>query len=482
MSRVYDVEVNCPACGEKFNAPLWESLNGDLNPTEKGLLLSGKFFKVTCPKCSTEHPFVYPMLYHDMTNSAMVHLVLSEENAESILDQLKSVEASPMMGSMSLAGYRFRFVKNQNELREKAMIFDCGLDDRVIELLKTHYRTMFSKAHPDTKLSNIFFYKDTSYKFIFLAENSSTYTIDFDKMLYDDVADIRKNVIDEKSISCFYINQEWALDLIKNDGVYNKNLPFRDVHYGSEYMGFSDGRSENTCLCLCQKQSIENRIKMFITHYQFDSCLNPRNELLLSFLGLPNYFQNKIKNSGLPFGEEWLSLLQYSREICHICNSQKPDYQHSIYVHDSDFKKQWGHYMKSRYFHYGIDDMEHWGVYFIEEALTPEHKTLLCPTKDELAKEMSGFDIELDKLFALPKDQFDVLLYYRTKAKVLRDKSMVAYFHLSSELGFSDEFMNELHSIIHKRFLAVRKSIRDELKRMIPKTATAKAPTPKKSK
>jgi len=56
---------------------------------------------------------------------------------------------------------------------------------------------------------------------------------------------------------------------------------------------------------------------------------------------------------------------------------------------------------------------------------------------------------------------------------------MVACFHSFSELGFSDKFMHELHSIIHKRFLAVRKSIRDKLKRMIPKKAAT--PTIKKN-
>ena len=479
MSSVYNVEASCPSCGERFNTALWESLNADLNPAEKDLLLSGKFFLTVCPKCNTEHPFVYPILYHDMTNAAMVQLVLSDENAENLMKQLKAAVASHMIGSMTVEGYKFRFVKDHNELREKAVIFDCGLDDRVIEMTKVHHRAMFSKAHPDIKLDNILFHKDTSCKFVFFVANGSIYTIDFDKLFYDEVVKIRRNVIDEKSKDCFCINQEWALDLLKNDGVYNKNLPFQDVHYGSEYMGFSDGRSENICLCLCQKQSVENRIKVFMQHYQYDLCLNPRDDMLLSFLGLPKYFERKIIESGVPYGEGWLSFLQYSREICHICNSQKPDYQHSIYVYDSDFKKQYGHYLTSRYFYYGFDDMEYWGVYFIEEALSPEHKKQLCPTKDELAKEIHGFEHELDKLFALPKDQFDVLLYYRTKAKVLREKNMIDYFNLSTELGFSDEFLREVHSIIHKRFLAVRKFVRDELKRMIPKTAAA-SPAKKK--
>ena len=480
MSRVCNVEVICPSCGEKFNTALWESLNAYLNPAEKDLLLSGKFFFTVCPKCKAEHPFVYPMLYHDMANAAMVMLALNEENEKIYLNTLKTAEASPIMGSMATDGYKFRFVKDQNELREKATIFDCGLDDRVIELIKTHHRAVFSKAHPNIKLDNILFYKDTSYKFVFFADNGSIYTSDFDKLFYDEIAKTRKNVIDEKSKGCFHINHEWALDLLENDGVYNENLPFQDVHFGSEYMGFSDGRSENICLCLCQKQSVENRVKIFMRHYQYDLCLNPRDEMLLTFLGLPKYFEQQIIESGVPYGEAWLSFLKYSREICHICNSQKPDYRHSIYVYDSEFKKQYGHYLKSRYFHYGIDEMEYSGVYFIEEALSPDHKKQLCPTKDELAKEIHGFEHELDKLFALPKDQFDVLLYYRMKAKTLREKNMIAYFNLSAELGFGDEFMRELHAVIHKRFLAVRKIIRNELKRMIPKSKSSVSPAKKK--
>ena len=138
--------------------------------------------------------------------------------------------------------------------------------------------------------------------------------------------------------------------------------------------------------------------------------------------------------------------------------------------------------MKSRYFHYGLDDMEHWGVYFIEEALSPRHKKLLCPTKEELANELCGFCDDLDKLFALSKDDRDVLLYYRTKAKVLRDKKMVTYFDLYSSIGFSSEFMDMLHSTIHKRFLVVRKLIRDELKSMIPKEEAKKSTTKNQKK
>ena len=109
------------------------------------------------------------------------------------------------------------------------------------------------------------------------------------------------------------------------------------------------------------------------------------------------------------------------------------------------------------------------GVYFVEEALSSDRKKMLCPTEEELRDELSDFGDELDKLLALPKDEFEVIMYYRCKAKVLREKNMIGHSELYSSLGFSEEFIKRLRAIIHKRFLAVRKPVYDEIKSMIPK-------------
>ena len=479
MSKVEIVEIVCPDCGEVFKAQYWESLNVDLDPGQKERIFSGEFFRATCPKCKNVHPLIYPMLYHDMENLAMVFLVLNDKQAEGtkkMIFQSISISGLGKLSPTMSTEYRYRLVFNPNELREKAVIFDCGLDDRVIEVYKAGilYQLMKDK-YPEVKVTNMYFDSGATQEFVVFEEGGIFGTIDFSKEVYDEIKKSRKNVIEEKSKDCFIIDIEWARNLLKNDGVYNEKLPLQDVHFGLEYFGFSDGKSENICLCLCQKQSIENRVKIFMRYYQYNSCVNSRNEMLLSFLGLPKYFQEKIKKSRIPFGEEWLSFLQYSRDICHICNAQNPEYRHSFYIYDSGFKQQWGHYMKSRYFHYGFDEMEFWGVYFIEEALTDHHRKMLCPTKEELADELGGFQNELDRLFSLPKDEFETILYYRSKAKILRKKGINSYEYLPAYRNFDEDFKDALHKVIHKRFLAVRKEVRDELKSMIPKTKTPPA-------
>ena len=66
------------------------------------------------------------MLYHDMQKNFMVWLwpPPGEPGDDSL---------SPMR---FMKDYQFRLVATPNELMEKIYIFDCGLDDRVLEFLK----------------------------------------------------------------------------------------------------------------------------------------------------------------------------------------------------------------------------------------------------------------------------------------------------------------------------------------------------------
>lgn len=71
-----------------------------------------------------------------MTNRAMVHYV-QEDSFEQTISMIHELEGKLDAFEQSLrAGYRTRIVTNQNSLREKALIFKCGLDDRVVELAK----------------------------------------------------------------------------------------------------------------------------------------------------------------------------------------------------------------------------------------------------------------------------------------------------------------------------------------------------------
>ena len=153
MSMERKETVTCPECGQTQDFIVWHSLNGDIDPDAKQRLLDGTLFRFECSNCGHESNVNYGMLYHDMTNQVMVYFV-DEESVEKTLATMN--EAEKKIG-LEIPGYRKRIVTDQNALREKAIIFDQKLDDRVIEIIKLIYYFNASKQVPDANISAVYF-------------------------------------------------------------------------------------------------------------------------------------------------------------------------------------------------------------------------------------------------------------------------------------------------------------------------------------
>lgn len=57
--------VECPHCGEGFDADFWTVVRGDRDQDVKELILSGEFDILMCPKCETMFQHEEPFLYID---------------------------------------------------------------------------------------------------------------------------------------------------------------------------------------------------------------------------------------------------------------------------------------------------------------------------------------------------------------------------------------------------------------------------------
>ena len=78
MSIEKQISVTCPKCGSEINTTYWQSLNGDINPEAKQLLLDGQLFRVLCGSCGITTQVHYPILYHDMTHNVMIQYAISD--------------------------------------------------------------------------------------------------------------------------------------------------------------------------------------------------------------------------------------------------------------------------------------------------------------------------------------------------------------------------------------------------------------------
>ena len=127
MSTCISKEVICPQCGKAHAWRTWPGIEASANPDLREKILDGTLFCWQCPACGYEAQMVYPCLYHDRERQFMVYL---EPNGD---DTAVCGMEQRHPGTKKI---RKRLVKTPQEWMEKILIFESGLDDMAVELVK----------------------------------------------------------------------------------------------------------------------------------------------------------------------------------------------------------------------------------------------------------------------------------------------------------------------------------------------------------
>ena len=154
MSRHFKENVTCPKCGKVTEITVWESLNAQLNPKEKQQLMDGELFVFRC-ECGYGAGIDSSMLYNDMEHKTMVYYVpeSGKKECEEMFANIRKTHSE-----FNLPEYTYRIVTSRDIIREKAIILDLGLDDRVMELLKVFYYAQASEQYPEEDIQELLFY------------------------------------------------------------------------------------------------------------------------------------------------------------------------------------------------------------------------------------------------------------------------------------------------------------------------------------
>ena len=171
MSMAKKEEVCCPECGSPISFTLWDSIN-TMIPTAISDIITGKLFDIQCESCGYKTRVDYPILFNDMEHKVMIYYVTPE--------QVEETEKAAAI--MKMTGAQVRIVMSQNELREKAMIFNEGLDDRVIEIVKVLTLEQLNSQLQGKQLDAIYFdVHDGDYRFaLFFDDQQGMVRIDID--------------------------------------------------------------------------------------------------------------------------------------------------------------------------------------------------------------------------------------------------------------------------------------------------------------
>lgn len=214
MSKTKYETLTCHQCGQKSDFILWESLNADLDPQAQAQLLDGTLFQFVCPHCGYEGHVNYSLLYHDMTHRVMVYYVLSEEAIAGTQAMFADVENT---AGFKLPDYQKRIVISQNALREKALIFANGLDDRIIEIIKLLYLANAATQFPDKTFASILFRitEDGKYTLEFDLPDDEPLWAEIPTQMYENVQNDFAATLAELGDSDTIVDLDWAKNLLQ---------------------------------------------------------------------------------------------------------------------------------------------------------------------------------------------------------------------------------------------------------------------------
>ena len=207
MSSCREEIVTCPHCGQESKYRLWNSVNTALNPELKQKILSKELFLFQCPECGEKMIVDYGMLYHQTEDKLMIYYVTDDNEFTDVVGKLAGRNIDDRDEE-----YRCRVVCSSDELAEKIMIFDAGLDDRAVELLKLLCRKQMEDGYPEMMVDDVYFQttEDSQGMIVFLSQGQPCAEIPFKKEAYDAIQKYYKEEGNDELI----IDMEWAYGVL----------------------------------------------------------------------------------------------------------------------------------------------------------------------------------------------------------------------------------------------------------------------------
>lgn len=219
MSKHSREKIKCPKCGKESDFMVWQSINTTLDPDMKEKVRTGEAFLFTCPDCGEKTSVFYTTLYHQMEDHVMIQLNLGgniEESIEFMKGIFRNDKGEVVDFDIKLdEDYQNRVVTDMNSFREKLMILDAGLDDKVIELMKLFMRSHLQENNPELEIEEFLFEinGDGEKEFALHLSDGKWGTTDYAQGLYDMIEKEFANYIAQDKEVVIDIN--WALDAFR---------------------------------------------------------------------------------------------------------------------------------------------------------------------------------------------------------------------------------------------------------------------------
>lgn len=200
--------ITCPDCGKTNDFSVWRSVNVTVDPSLKGKIQSGEIFHFVCPDCGSEVEVIYPLLYHDMNGKIMIYYAPDAEAMEAAQKAFEDAGGE--------VGYTKRVVASLFDLQEKIAIFDAGLDDRAVEILKVFLGSELQETKPDMVFDDLLYFngEDGSKGLALMKDGNSFAAIGVTDAMYSEIQNRFGKLLDEFSKDEMIIDLNWVMKSI----------------------------------------------------------------------------------------------------------------------------------------------------------------------------------------------------------------------------------------------------------------------------
>lgn len=219
MSMRDKVQISCPSCSHQFEVERWSAINGSLNPVQKAELLDGSLFFAQCPDCGKKFMLGYPVVYNDTENKVMIWLVFSRKEIVYVTDCYNdSKNEFDEFDERIDESYKRRIVLSPDRLREKIMIFDSGLDDKIVEIAKIAYANSAKQQLGGDEIAEVYFtsgHSDGENRLEMFTKGGKAVTAILSKNVYDDLEKRYGSKACFSEGTVYVIDESWAINLLK---------------------------------------------------------------------------------------------------------------------------------------------------------------------------------------------------------------------------------------------------------------------------
>ena len=202
-------KIACPKCGHKFEESLPTAIFALGADREE--IIAGNFANLTCPECGNKFVLNYRFAYTDEANLFML------VNDPAFVDRKARLAFSTGLGLIGatrkdeLIKRTLRITYDYQALREKIAIFESGLDDKVVELMKYFLINSEDFAYEPCQIKDFIFTKDK--EFHLKTVLNVGLKLEFSDILYDTIVNNYGDLI--KKDMNYLIDRDWAKNFLK---------------------------------------------------------------------------------------------------------------------------------------------------------------------------------------------------------------------------------------------------------------------------